>query len=400
MKRWIAWMLALLMLAGCAASGAQRGPATETTMDFAVNLFREAAEPGENTLVSPLSVLTALAMAANGMEGETLAQVETVLGGTREALNCWLKNFTSDGVQKLANGIWVKEDANFRPQQDFLDVVQKTYDAQIQTAPFDASTRDEINSWVNEKTDGMIDEIVDEIPTEAVLYLVNALAFDADWANPYAEDQVRKETFTTEDGEAQCVDMMFDTVHNYLRMEGATGFLKWYEGQKYAFVALLPDAGVPVAALLDSLTGEQLAQLLENPESTPVKTAIPRFEAEGEADLKEVLGKLGMVHAFDEDRADLSAMGMYENAGLYISRVLHKTYMEVAEQGTRAGAATAVEVAYATGAVGPQEEPVTVYLDRPFVYMIVDMEHSYPIFMGTYMEATENELLPVKWTVK
>ena len=396
MKRITALFLALaLFLAGCGgeailndvSKNPSNVPVVETdTKDFAVNLFREAAKEGENTLVSPLSVLTALAMAANGAEGDTLTQMETTLGGTREDLNQWLGGFKDDDQLKQANGIWVKDDQKFTPNDDFLTTVQKAYDAILTEASFDEATRDEINDWVREETDGMIDGIVDEIPEEAIMYLINALSFEAAWKNPYDEFQVQEGVFTTENGRELDVEMMYGTAYDYLRTENATGFRQWYENEDYAFVALLPNEGVSVAELVDSLTGEELSRLLEKPEEDVVQTAIPKFEAESDFELSEVLTNMGMDKVFDDALANFSSLGTYENRNIYINRVLHKTSIQVAEQGTKAGAATAVEIAYATGAFGPAEEPTTVYLDRPFVYMIVERETGLPLFVGTCME--------------
>ena len=396
MKRIVALVLAFgLLLAGCGGAATEidvhkspsRAPVLEAdTKDFAVNLFRAAAKEGENTLVSPLSVLTALAMAANGAEGDSLTQMETTLGGTREDLNAWLGGFQDDDQLKQANGIWVKNDRKFTPDDAFLTTVQKVYDAVLNEAPFDETTRDEINDWVREETDGMIDGIIDEIPQEAIMYLINALSFEAAWANPYEEHQVQNGIFTTEDGRELDVEMMYGTAYDYLRTENATGFRQWYENEDYAFVALLPNEGVTVAELVESLTAEELSRLLEKPEVDVVQTAIPKFEAESDFELSEVLCDLGMDKAFDDTLANFSGLGTYENQNIYINRVLHKTSIQVAEQGTKAGAATAVEIAYATGAYGPAEEPTTVYLDRPFVYMIVEKQSGMPLFMGTCME--------------
>ena len=396
MKRFTALFLALaLILAGCGGAPVEtdvhkspsKVPVAEVeTKDFAVNIFRAAAQEGENTLVSPLSVLTALAMAANGAEGDTLTQMETTLGGTREDLNDWLGGFKDDDQLKQANGIWVKNDRKFDPNEDFLTTVQEVYDAVLTEAPFDETTREEINGWVREETDDMIDGIIDEIPEEAIMYLINALSFEAAWENPYEEHQVQDGIFTTEDGRELDVEMMYGTAYDYLRTENATGFRQWYENEDYAFVALLPNEGVTVSELVDSLTGEELSDLLAKPEMDVVQTAIPKFEAESDFELSEMLSDMGMDKVFDDTLADFGSLGTYENRNIYISRVLHKTSIQVAEQGTKAGAATAVEIAYATGAFGPAEEPTTVYLDRPFVYMIVERETGLPLFMGTCME--------------
>ena len=396
MKRIVALVLAFgLLLAGCGGGATEidvhkspgKVPVLETdTRNFAVNLFRAAAKEGENTLVSPLSVLTALAMAANGAEGDTLTQMETTLGGTRENLNDWLGGFKDDDQLKQANGIWVKNDRKFTPDDAFLTTVQNVYDAVLNEAPFDEITRDEINDWVREETDGMIDGIVDQIPQEAIMYLINALSFEAAWENPYEEHQVQEGIFTTEDGRELDVEMMYGTAYDYLRTQNATGFRQWYENEDYAFVALLPNEGVTVAELVESLTAEELSRLLEKPEVDVVQTAIPKFEAESDFELSEVLCGMGMDKAFDDTLANFSGLGTYENQNIYINRVLHKTSIQVAEQGTKAGAATAVEIVCGSAAFGPAEEPTTVYLDRPFVYMIVEKQSGMPLFMGTCME--------------
>ena len=402
MKRLMAFLLAaVLAFTGCAAQDGGPDPTEPTknhveidyvvstgegAKEFALNLFRQTAQEGENTLVSPLSVLTALAMTANGAGGDTLAQMEWVLGSSREELNRWLEDFADTEQLKQANGIWIKEDGKFTPETAFLDILQKQYNARMETAPFDDATRDQINGWVKEQTDGMIDGIVDKIPPEAIMYLVNALAFEAQWEDVYEEHQVQNGIFTTEDGRELDVEMMYGTANDYLRTEKSTGFIRWYEGREYGFVALLPNEGVSVKALADSLTGAELENLLENPEKDVVQTAIPKFESDGEFELSEVLAEMGLDLAFNGDAANFSSLGTYEGRNICISRVLHKTHMEVGEQGTRAGAATSVEIAYATGAYGPAEEPTTVYLDRPFLYMIVDGKTNTPIFMGTCME--------------
>lgn len=408
MKRLTAFLLALaLLLAGCGNGGTvptaptetepteeivEKDPGVEISPElvadkFAMDLFRQTAEAGENTLVSPLSVLTALAMTANGAQGDTLAQIEETIGMSREDLNRWLKRYLT-GLSKdelaVANSAWIRDDEHFTPDKAYLDILEKQFRAELKTAVFDDATLEEINGWVEEKTDGMIVNILDEIPEEAVMYLINALAFDAAWKEPYTEYQVQDGHFTTEDGRVQKIEMMYDTATDYLRTENAAGFLKWYEGGRYAFAALLPEEGVTVEQLLNTL---DVAEVLANREVDVVQTAIPKFESGVTLDMADVLAEMGMAQAFDQDTADLSTLGSYTDRNLYISRVLHKTYIQVAEQGTRAGAATAVEIAYATGA-GPVEEPTTVYLDRPFVYMIVDAQQMFPIFMGTCMEVT------------
>ena len=359
--------------------------------DFGVRLFKTSMEEGKNTLISPLSVLYALAMTTNGADGETLAQMEQVLGMDVDNLNSYMLAYldllpeTKDYKMSLANSIWFKDDPNFAVEQSFLQTNADYYGAGAYKAAFDEGTRNDINNWVKEHTDGMIPEIIDEIPDEAIMYLVNALAFDAKWADEYEEHQIREGRFTMEDGTRQDVDMMHSEEYTYLEDDLATGFIKYYKDRKYAFVAMLPNEGVSVSQYVDSLTGEHLRELLNNPLDVTVFASIPKFETEYDIEMSEVLQEMGMTDAFDWQVADFSRLGTYNVDGMNIciNRVLHKTFISVSEQGTRAGAATAVEMV-AEGAMEIVEFKEVV-LDRPFVYMLIDCETNLPFFIGTMM---------------
>ena len=409
MKRLIAVMLALaLLLTACAQGNAddlmQNVPAKAVDVlpdmdsgaaaaaDFGVRLFQASVEEGKNTLISPLSVLYALAMTANGADGNTLAQMEQVLGMETEALNSFMRAYLDllpeSKVYKLslANSIWFKDDPRFQVEQSFLQTNADYYGADAYKAAFDEATRNDINNWVKEHTDGMIPEILDEIPEDAVMYLVNALAFDAEWQEIYEGHQVWEGEFCLEDGTPRTVDLMHSEENRYLEDELATGFIKYYKDKQYAFAALLPNEGVTVKEYVDSLTGEHLMKLLSNPEKVTVFATMPKFETEYSVEMSEALMEMGMTDAFDYRISDFSRLGTYDADGLNIciNRVLHKTFISVSEKGTRAGAATAVEMV-AEGAL-LIEDYKTVTLDRPFVYMLIDCQTNLPFFIGTMMD--------------
>ena len=359
--------------------------------DFCAELFRRSAAPGENSLISPLSVLTALAMTTNGAEGNTLAQMEEVLGMTSDSLNLylrWLLRNREDGdALSMANAVWFKEDEKLTVERAFLQANADYYGAGVYQAPFDDTTLRDINRWVEKNTDGKIPELLSELPDESVLCLVNALSFDGDWETIYKETQVRDGVFTTETGAEREVTYLHSTEKYYLEDELSTGFLKDYEGGRYSFVALLPKEGVSVGDCLAALTGEKLANLISSARQTEVRTSLPKFEAEYRVELPGILADMGMTDAFDEDDADFSSMGTCDGWPLYISNVIHKCTIAVDEKGTEAGAATAVLMAPAEGAPSP-EEPKKVYLDRPFVYFIMDRASGLPVFAGTMMDPT------------
>ena len=358
--------------------------------DFAIRLFKASEESGKNTLISPLSVLCALAMTANGAEEETLAQMEEVLGMTTEELNLYLYSYMQNLPQgekyklSLANSIWFTEDERFTVNHDFLQTNANYYGADIYKAPFDKQTLKDINNWVKQNTDEMIPEILDQIPSEAIMYLVNALAFEAEWSEIYEKHQVKDGEFTKEDGTKQDVKFMYGSEGTYLEDEKATGFMKRYKGGKYAFVAMLPNEGVSVSEYIASLDGESLNALLANPQYATVHTSIPKFETEYKVEMSEILKSMGMTEAFDMYNADFEGLGTSTGGNIYISRVLHKTFISVGEKGTKAGAATIVEMK--DGAAAEPTEPKEVYLDRPFVYMLVDCENNIPFFIGTMMD--------------
>ena len=356
--------------------------------DFALRLFRASNEKGKNTLISPLSVLCALSMTANGAKGETREQMEATLGMPIEELNLYISNYMNSlpNTEKyklhLANSIWFTDDERFTVNEDFLQINADYYGAGAYKAPFDDSTLEDINNWVKKETDGMIPKVLDEIPPEAVMYLVNALAFEAEWAEIYNEYAVSDGTFTKEDGTKQSVEFMYSDESTYLEDDKAIGFKKYYKDRKYAFVALLPNEGVSVDEYITSLDGESLNALLSNAKNTSVSAKMPKFETGYDVEMSKVLQSMGMIDAFDGNKADFSGLGTSSAGNLRINRVIHKTFISVAEKGTKAGASTVVEV---TDESAPMEVK-RVFLDRPFVYMLVDCENDLPFFIGTMMD--------------
>lgn len=353
-------------------------------MDFSLELFKMNLLC-QNTLISPVSVLSALGMTANGARENTLAEMEAVFGLPREKINqlmnLYMRNLPDEDKLKvsMANSIWFREGGRIEVNKEFLQTNANYYEAGVYRSPFDESTLKAINDWVEKETDGMIVDILDQIPDEAVMYLINALSFDAEWQNIYNENSIREDIFTADDGTIQRADMMFSEEHLYIEDDGAKGFIKDYAGGKYAFVAMLPPEDLHLSAYIAGLTGEKLQSLIKNAQTIEVNTMMPKFTTEYSVEMSDILKSMGMVDAFDEHKADLKDLGTAEG-NLYISRVIHKTKIEVDEKGTKAGAATVVEVSEESAAI---EDPKTVYLDRPFLYLIVDKESNLPLFMGT-----------------
>ena len=183
--------------------------------DFALRLMTATEESGENTLLSPLSVIAALAMTANGAKGTTLSEMESVLGLSRDELNLYLYTSLNSLPQgdkyklSVANSIWFTDDDKFTVNNAFLQKNADYYGAEIYKTKFNDQTKRDINNWVRKETDGMIPKILERVPEDAIMYLINTLAFEAEWTSIYEHDQVRDGTFTKEDGTKQSAKLMY-----------------------------------------------------------------------------------------------------------------------------------------------------------------------------------------------
>lgn len=201
------------------------------------------------------------------------------------------------------------------------------------------------------------------------------------------ENQVRGGAFTKEDGTMRDVEFMYSTEGQYLEDEDAVGFIKYYAGKEYAFVAMLPREGIGVADYIGSLTGEKLHEILTNAKPADVEVAIPKFKSEYSIEMKESLQAMGMTDVFDLLAADLSGIGSSGEGNMAISRIQHKSYIAVDKKGTEAGAATIMEVLSSSADDKPTK---TVYLDRPFVFMLIDCKAKLPLFIGSVMDIGYN----------
>ncbi len=350
--------------------------------DFGSELLKNTWKKDENIMISPVSVFNALVMAANGASGETLAQFEEVFGISLNESNNYFKSYNaslpSGDKYKLdvANSIWIRN--SFNVEQDFLQKNKEIFDAEVQQTEFNNKTVSDINNWVKENTDGMIPEIINQISPNAHMYLINALAFDAEWKKVYNKDEIIDNIFTKESGETDNVPFMYSNENTYIEDDNTTGFVKYYADSKYAFVALLPKEGIKMKDYIKTLNGKKLRTLFDNKIDVKVNASIPKFKSEYSTSLRETLQKMGLIDAFNTLKADFSGMGIPDSgSGLCIADVLHKTFIEVDEKGTKAGAVTGI-VMETTGVV----EIKTVHLDRPFVYMLVDCDSWIPAFLG------------------
>lgn len=193
----------------------------------------------------------------------------------------------------------------------------------------------------------------------------------------YSDYQVQKDTFTNADGTKRPVNMLSSMESLYLKDSQATGVMKLYEGGEFAFVGILPNQGISAEDYLKDMTGDSFIRLIKSQNSERVLTKIPEFSYDYKTEMKPALQALGISKAFTVD-ADFSRMTKED---VYIENVLHKTHIELDKYGTKAAAVTAVKVAKSSAPTN-QSPPKEVYLNRPFIYSIVEIKTGLPVFMG------------------
>lgn len=350
----------------------------ESVMDFSAKLFYECAEK-ENTVISPYSVINALGMAQNGADGETLSEFEKLFGIERDTLNEYLEiSLTGKGKELvLANSIWIKDDFKERIKESYLTKMKSDFQTEVFAAAFDDTTLSAINTYISEKTNGLIENALDEVDPLSVMFLINTVYFKADWASPYI-DSSNVDVFTNIDGTESTAEYLYSNENKYISGNDAQGFIKYYDGEKYAFAAILPDEEVELDDYVGSLTGKSILEMLSDPTDISVHIKMPKFETKYKGEISDALRNMGLEKAFDAKEADFLNMS---DAELYISRVLHDAVIKVDEKGTEAAAATILDVRFGA-AIEDEKEYKTVHLDRPFMYVIFDTETYAPIFIG------------------
>ena len=374
-------------------------------MDFGVDLLKNCYEDeGDNKgnlLLSPLSVSSALSMTANGADGETLEEMEKVLGSglSIDDINNYMAKYISglpdEKKEKvyLADSIWFRDDPTLKVLDEFLETNKKYYNSEIYKSPFDTSTVKDVNSWVNKNTKGMIPTLLreDSIKSNAMMMLINTLYFEAEWASPYTYSTDGE--FTDLEGGKHPIKRLDSKEYMYFDLGNADAFKKNYENGNYSFVGILPHEDVDFDTFIRELDGKTLVDGLkeyEDPDTVDLYVMIPKFKYNYDKSLKEILKTLGMEKAFDVGAADFSRMNDLTVEGalpLYIDDVLHKTKIEVTEKGTKAAAVTSVSMGAGAG-MPIEKKKVHIELDRPFVYMIVD-KNNVPLFIGAATQLEE-----------
>lgn len=352
--------------------------------DFGFNALRTlvAESPDSNLLISPFSISAALAMTLNGAEGATEDAMRNVLGFqglSPDEVNATFRKLldylpVADPVvtMEIANSIWHHQNFSITPA--FLQENQQNFNAGVFPADFqNPATVDLINDWVSTATHGKITSIVDQIPPEVVMYLINALYFQGDWT--YAFDPVKTETAVFS---APSMDIGVEMMYQRSRMDVLENSLVRavrlpYGQGRYGFIALLPAEGKSMNEVLLGLNQTDWSEWMNQFVALDdFQLYLPKFRLSWEKKLNELLAALGMGIAFDPSLADFG--GINPNIPLYISEVKHKTYMDVNEEGTEAAAVTSVGIGYGSVSM--------LRFDEPFLFFIVEKYTGLVVFSG------------------
>ncbi|MGI9175585.1 MAG: serpin family protein [Rhodothermales bacterium] len=359
---------------------------SEADNRFGLKLFRALSEDerDENLFISPLSVSMALGMTLNGADGETYTAMQETLelaGLSEEEINTsyqslieLLTNLDRKVIFEIANSIWYRQ--GFAVEPPFIDASQTYFDAAIREADFGSPAAVvAINGWVEEQTRGKIDEIIDEIDPDIVMFLINAIYFKGTWTYEFDEDDTRDEAFTQHDGTDVQVPMMRQEADlPYFETEAFQAVDLPYGDSLFSMTILLPREGHDVDDLADALDPAQWNDWVGRFATREVDLRLPRFKLEYEKELNDVLKSLGMEVAFT-GLADFTRIN--RNGGLYIDYVKHKTFVEVNEEGTEAAAVTVVAIAFTSAGGG-----TAMHVNRPFVFAIRERHSGTILFIG------------------
>lgn len=354
--------------------------------DFGLDLLKNTIVISEksNVVVSPLSVSIALGMAWNGAKGQTQTEIGNTLKlkdlSTGE-LNTYYKTMQSalltvDPSTKLsiANAIWYRE--GFKVKPEFLKINTDNFNAYVKELNFNKPwALDTINNWCSKSTKGLIPKILDEIQGDAMMYLMNAVYFKGIWRDKFDKSKTISANFTNELGKEVKVNMM---VKNDTFAYNSDDFAQYidlpYGNKAFSMTIILPNKLLTVNDILSQLTAQSLKSTLQDMSQREVDLKLPRFKVENSFILNDPLISMGMPRAFNEGLADFTGIA---DQRLFISEVIHKTYITVDEEGTEAAAVTSIGI-FTTS----MPQYIDFNVNKPFLFFIREKSTGIILFLG------------------
>ena len=357
--------------------------------DFGFRLFSMLAEKenDKNVFISTPSISLALSMVYNGADGETkdtMAKVLPLGSGRLEAVNAANSAITNSlqdpnsGVNlMIGNSVWAKDNISFIA--DFMQRCEVSYQAELKSLKFeDPKSVDIINAWVDNKTQGKIKRLINELDPMTYLVVVNTVYFKGAWRNPFDPAATQPHDFMTPDGKITVPMMSAENDYIYQKNDDFEAVILPYAGTRMSMYVFLPSEELGLNGFIKKLNAENWQKWVTMFRPAEGTVMLPKFKSEYDTHLRDLLVKMGLGIAFDRNQADFSQMCSERT---WLSEVIHKTFVEVNEEGTEAAAATA---AVAVGSIMPPEPPPTfkMVVDRPFFCVIRDNETGLLLFMG------------------
>lgn len=381
MKKTIIYSAAALLCGIVSCNNVETHPAEGSRTGFALSFFKNvnaSAEPDENVVVSPYSAGVALSMLTQGAEGQTKVELDNALNGCdfkAEPLG------TGDTVVvRSANSVWIDDD--FSVRNHYVDVLEKEYDALATTLNFaDPATVQAINNWCSEHTDGKVNEVISQLPSNIVMMLANAVYFKAPWLDQFNERATKDEVFHGQSGDRNVRMMNRKGRYAYAEYQGAKMIEIPYEGDRYSMYVILPPADLNmknIGTYLNQSVYESAVKMLAPAE---VRLSLPKMKIETSLNLNKTLKSMGVVTAYGSaaDFKGISAMGP-----LSLGDVAQKCYIDVTESGTEAAAVTTISVALTSAR--PDMDVKVMKIDRPFLFLIVDKQSDNILFAGKIID--------------
>jgi len=362
---------------------------------FGFKLFAEIIkqDTGKNIFVSPASVAIALAMTYNGAGGKTKQAMAGALelpamslqevNRANAALRAMLENPDPKVQLNIANSLWARKGIIFKPV--FMKRNEDFYGAEVTTLDFDdPAAPSTINSWVSEKTKGKINKIMENISSDAILFLINAIYFKGNWTVEFAKEKTEERPFYLLDGAQENHSMMSQSGnYRYYRGKDFQAIsLPYGDNKRVSMYIFLPNKDSSLKEFLESLNAENWKNWMSQFHMMQGSIVLPRFKLEYELNLNNALKALGMEVAFDKSRANFENMcPIAPGVNVFIKEVKHKTFLEVDEEGTEAAGVTSVEIGITS--VGQE---FSMIVDHPFFCAIRDNETGTILFMGSIVE--------------
>lgn len=358
---------------------------SSTNSSFDYSLIKETNKnKSSNYLISPYSIKTVLSIIKDGTNNSSLKELNDVMGNFRRG------NITSKNVVADANLLLINKKYKDGINKNYISKIEKSYDAEIK---YSNITPNNINKWVDNKTNHMIPTLVDSVNPETLIEVIDAISMNASWDSEFDCKNTYISEFNTIDGSIINTIMMVSNDAQYIENDTAKGIIKKYKTYKndnhkkvnLDFVAIMPNDGID--SYIENFNSEEFRNLLSTKDkykNEDVSLKLPRFKYNYDFNnLKDILINMGIKSIFDSS-ADLSKMTESNSKDLYVSSINHKSYIEVNEKGTKASAATNASI----NKMASEDVPIDIEFDKPFIYIIKQSNSDDILFFGVVYTPT------------